>query len=101
MNTYACTDGTRVTQGQIDSRVTKAKKEFKEEFRDEHDREPFCQVCGQNDCLPVDTSHNISVKKAKENGNTELCWDKKNFKYRGRPCHQIFDGLDVQFTQIK
>lgn len=100
-NTYKCSDESRVTQGQIDSRVRKAKQQKIEEFEDFHNRKPFCQTCKRNDCTPVDCSHNISVKEAKESGRTELCWDKDNITFRGRKCHQILDKLNVQFTQIK
>ncbi|TYP71515.1 hypothetical protein BD809_10997 [Aquimarina intermedia] len=96
-NTYACSDGTRVDQKTIDYRIKKAKAQKKIEFIDEHGY-LFCEDCERNDCKPIDASHEVSVYEAKKTGRTELCWSVENLRYRGRPCHQRYDKLDVQFN---
>lgn len=57
-----------------------------------------CEDCFRNDCKPIDVSHEISVKEAKESGKAELCWDLDNLKIRGRKCHQEKDKLNLQFN---
>lgn len=57
-----------------------------------------CIECMRNDCKPVDCSHDISVKQAKETGRAELCWDVNNIKPRGRECHQKLDKLILKFN---
>lgn len=53
----------------------------------------FCEHCKRNDCKPIDVSHTVSRKKAKELGRVELIWDKSNLEILGRKCHQIKDKL--------
>lgn len=96
MNTYLCSDGTRVTQAQIDRNIHKAKEQLIENCIDEFGY-VFCQVCKENDCKPVDCSHNKSVDKCKKEGKTELCWSLDNMKLRGRYCHKIYDKSNLQF----
>lgn len=98
MPTYKCSDGTRVTQGQIDRNIRKAKIQLLSNCKEEHGY-IFCQECKHNDCKPVDCSHNISVDKCKKSGKTELCWDINNMKLRGRDCHKLKDGLDLKFKK--
>ena len=57
----------------------------------------FCTKCSRNDCKPIDVSHNISVKKAKETGNAQLCWDLDNLEILGRKCHAKKDKLNIQW----
>lgn len=70
-NTYLCSDGTRVTQAQIDGR-----------YKDtilliDQERDAKCESCKRND-KPLSHSHIISRKRAKELGKTELIWDDMN-----------------------
>lgn len=98
MNTYSTSLGERLTQSQIDSRIRKAKAEKLRQQSEEHGYN-FCTICRRNDCKPLDCSHNISVKKAKEEGMAELCWDLENIEIIGRAHHQVKDGLDLQFKK--
>ena len=95
MNTYRCSDGTRLSQSQIETRIRVAKSNLIKNQLEQYGYN-FCEDCKQNDCKPIDCSHNISVKEAKETGRTELCFSLSNLKLRGRKCHQIKDGLNIQ-----
>jgi len=97
MGVYFSSTGDRFTQAQVDRRIRKAKQDVYEMFWDEHGREPFCQDCGRNDCLPVDMSHDTSVQECKNMGQVELAWSTSNITPRGRKCHQKRDGLNLQF----
>jgi hypothetical protein len=97
MNTYSTTNGERYTTEEINRKMKKAKAELLDEQRQIHGYN-FCIKCKNNDCKPVDCSHDISVKWAKENGQAELCWDKSNMEPVGRNCHKIKDKLNLQFT---
>ena len=92
MNSYASSDGSRLKQSVIESLIKKAKKE---KLRQQYDDAGFnyCEDCGVSNGTYLDCSHNISVKKAKEMGKTELCFDVENIKIRCRNCHQIHDKL--------
>lgn len=92
MNTYSASDGTRYTQSQIDRKITQAKAIALEKQFDEH-RYNFCEDCGASSGTYLDCSHDISVKKAKENGKTEQCWNVGNIVIRCRKCHQEHDKL--------
>ena len=90
--TYSTSCGDRLTTQQIELRMTKAKKKLIEnQFIDLGYN--VCSKCFKNDCKPLDCSHNISVKKAKEMGRAELCFDISNMEVLGRRCHQIKDKL--------
>jgi len=91
MNTYSTNTGERFTTPQIDLKVRKAKKQKIDEFIDEHGY-VFCEECKRNDCVPVDCSHDISVKEAKESGQSQLSWDVSNITLRGRSCHNKHDN---------
>lgn len=99
MNTYKTSTGERFTQSQIDKKIREAKKEALER---QFDIIGFncCEKCGKNkNDTYLDCSHDISVKKAKEEGRTEECWNVKNIKILCRACHQKKDGLNLQFTK--
>lgn len=98
MNTYQCSNGERVTQSQIEARTRKAKEIVLQNQVDDIGYN-VCVECMRNDCKPIDCSHDISVKEAKETGRTELCWDMNNIKPRGRQCHQKLDKLILQFNR--
>ena len=93
MNTYKCSDGTRLKQSVIERLITKAKRYKVQQQFDEHGYN-FCEECLISSGTYLDCSHDISVKKAKENGETELCFDANNITMLCRRCHQIRDGLN-------
>ncbi|WP_036383980.1 hypothetical protein [Muricauda sp. MAR_2010_75] len=98
MNHYFTSDGERVSQSTIDSRTREAKAKVLQNQRDEYGYN-FCEECGANaNSGPLDCSHDVSVKKAKETGRTELCWDTKIIVIRCRNRHKKKDGLDLQFS---
>jgi len=92
MNTYQCSDGTRLKQSVIERLITKAKREKLRQFIDENDY-IFCEECKTNNSFKFDCSHDLSVKKCKEQGKTELCFDVNNITILCRSCHQIKDKL--------
>lgn len=93
MNTYSCSNGTRVKQSTIDRNIKIAKGNALEKQLEDFDHN-FCYDCGKNAIATyLDCSHEISVKEAKESGRTELCWDINNIRIRCRNCHQIHDKL--------
>lgn len=95
--TYSDSEGNRWTTEQIDRKIREAKqlKLNEQEFVFGYN---FCEICLRNDCKPLDCSHEISVKEAKESGRAELCWSLDNIKIRGRKCHQKHDKLNLQFN---
>lgn len=98
MNTYLCTDGSRVTQGQIDSRMRKAKANLiQEQFDDEGYN--FCRKCNRSTGTYFDCSHIISIQDAKNLGQTEQCWNVNNMRILCRECHQKVDKLGMQFKK--
>lgn len=100
MNTYKTTWGERFTQSQIDRKIRKAKAEALKRQFEEHGYS-FCEECGHNGSgTRLDVSHDISVKKAKENGMTEQCWSVGNLTVLCRRCHQEKDKLNLKFTAI-
>ena len=97
--TYSTSTGERVTQGQIESRMRTAKENVLKAQFDEYNYN-FCVECGKNsNGTRLDMSHDISIKSAKEQGKTELCWDENNIKVRCRECHQKLDKLILKFNQ--
>lgn len=97
MGVYFDSDGNAYSQSTIDNKIRKAKEQVIEMFWDEHNRDPFCQECFRNDCVPVDMSHNVSVQESKNMRRVELAWDVNNIVPRGRKCHQKKDGLGLIF----
>lgn len=100
MNTYLCSDGSRVTQPQLERKMRVAKMELIEEQLDSFGYN-FCQErkCKRSNGVRLDCSHTISIQHAKNLGKTELCWDKNNMRMLCRSCHQKFDKLNVQFKK--
>ena len=89
-NSYKMSDGTRMAKSEIDQKVREAKQK-KIDMMMEEQGYIVCEDCGRNDCVPVDCSHDISVKECQESGRTELAWDVNNITMRGRKCHQKHD----------
>lgn len=92
MNTYECSDGTRLKKSVIDSLVRKAKEQKLRQFVDENGY-VFCEECKVSNAFKFDCSHDLSVKKCQENGTTELAFDVNNISILCRKCHQIKDQL--------
>lgn len=82
-NTYLCSNGERVNQRQINSRLSKAKKGFIERY--------VCESCGKNQ--GTDWSHTISQKRCKELHATELIWTEANGSWDCRECHQNWENF--------
>ena len=93
--TYKDSEGNRYTTEQIEWKIKRAalEKLYIQFLTHGYN---FCSKCKRNDCKPIDVSHTISRKKAKEEGSTELLWDLDNLEILGRRCHQLKDGLTIQ-----
>jgi hypothetical protein len=97
VNFYKTTTGEKFTTAQIETKMRVAKAKALEKQFDEFDYN-FCEQCGRNASgTRLDCSHDISVKKAKENGQSEQCWNVGNITILCRDCHQKKDGLNTQF----
>lgn len=94
--TYSDSEGNRYTTTQIETRIKKAALEYLDTQFLEHGYN-FCEKCKKNDCKPLDVSHTISRKKAKENGCVEVLWLFDNLEILGRKCHKIKDKLNLDF----
>jgi len=90
MGTFRMSNGERVSKAIIDRRVREAKNVKLVRQREQHGYN-FCQDCHRNDCVPLDCSHDISVKECQETGRAELAWDIENITIRGRDCHNKHD----------
>ena len=93
-NTYSDSFGNRWTTSQIDRNSAKTAKELLQEQEYEYGYN-FCSKCKRNDCKPIDVSHTVSRKEAKENGCVEILWMKSNQEILGRNCHKEKDGLNI------
>jgi len=92
MNTYGTSNGERLTTPEIERRIRQAIKMLLEiQFIDYGYN--FCEHCKSNEDKPIDVSHTISRKKAKEEGRAEMLWDLGNLEILGRKCHKIKDKL--------
>jgi len=99
MNHYFTSEGERVSQSQIDSRIRKAKAHALENQFIEHGYN-FCEDCGHNGSgTRLDCSHDYPVGRAKAEGKTEQAWNVKNIVIRCRGCHARLDKNDIQFTK--
>ena len=92
MNTYKCSDDTRLKKSVIDRLIKKAKAEKIRQFIDDNGY-VFCEECKVSSGVIFDCSHDLSVKKCQENGTTELAFDTNNITMLCRHCHQIKDKL--------
>lgn len=97
MNTYQASNGTRYPQSAINRKIKEAKGKKLQIMNDEFGY-IFCTICKQNDCQPIDCSHDISVSDCKKQGRVELAWDLDNITIIGRRHHKVKDGLDLQFS---
>lgn len=90
--TYSDSYNNRWTTDKIERKIKVAALEKLRQQEYEHGYN-FCTKCKRNDDTPIDVSHTISRKKAKEDGCVEVLWDLSNLEILGRKCHQIKDGL--------
>ena len=93
MNSYECSDGTRLKQSVIERLITKAKAQKVRRFLDDNGY-VFCENCKVSNSFKFDLSHRVSIKDAKESGRTELCFDVENLDFLCRECHKKRDGLN-------
>ena len=68
MPRYSMSNGEMIDKKKIDINVTNTKKQYIENFIDEHGYK-FCERTERSD-LPVECSHIISVKECQNNGTT-------------------------------
>ena len=80
---YKDSQGNKYTTEQI-NRLSDEAAKLKLQIQFDEYRYYFCEKCGRNDCKPIDVSHTVSRKKAKENGNVEILWDLDNLEILGR-----------------
>lgn len=92
--TYSDGRGNRYTTSQIETRIKKAALEVLDAQFLQHGYN-FCERCKRNDCTPIDVSHTISRKVAKETGMVSVLWNHNNLEILGRKCHQKKDGLTI------
>lgn len=90
--TYKDSQGNRYTTEEINRKSDAAAKLKLQNQFDEY-RYYHCEHCKKNDCKPIDVSHTVSRKKAKEMGIVEILWDLNNLEILGRKCHKIKDKL--------
>lgn len=93
-NTYSDSKGNRYTTSQIDRKSDATAKQLLENQLIEYGYN-FCTKCKRNDCKPIDVSHTISRKQAKDNGTVEVIWDINNQEILGRKCHAKKDKLTI------
>lgn len=99
-NRYRCSDGTLVSQVEINRNLRQVYK-----FIDSS-RERCCQGCN-NYTKPLSHSHIISVARCKELGKAELIYDEDNLEIEcfGAPssnpteCHNIWESGDLEIKK--
>jgi len=101
MNHYKDSSGNSWTTAQINRKFSNvASLKFKNQIV-EHGYN-FCEECKRNASnTKLDPAHIVSIKKAKETGRAELCWDINNLRILCRKCHQDFDKLNLRFEDNK
>ena len=88
MGTWGLSNGSRLQNSVIDSRIRKAK----EKKRKELDYSRCCEVCDTNQGY-IDQSHIISVKECKESGRSELAYTVDNLEQLCRKHHEEVEAL--------
>jgi len=94
MNTYFDSQGNRYTTPQIERKIRKSALLLLDTQFLEYGYN-FCEKCKKNDCVPLDVSHTISRKEAKENSCVEVLWYLSNLEILGRSCHKKKDKLNL------
>lgn len=90
--TYGTSSGERFTRAEIERKIRKAKAEKLVRHIDTYDYY-FCEDCGVNASagIPIDCSHDISVKECLESSRAQLSWSVDNITLRCRRCHNVHD----------
>lgn len=85
-NMVGFSDGTKVSRQTLESRIRKAKENFKWSYGVSF---PFCQCCGKNANAGkrLSVSHIISVKECIELGKSEMAYNEDNFQLECNECH--------------
>jgi len=96
MSKYKTSTGESLENSVIDRRISKAKEEFLEDFRDQHGFY-FCERTKRSD-VHLECSHIISVRICKASGRSELAYSKKNLELLGRFAHE---HIESQSNQIR
>ena len=91
MGSWGLSDGSRLDNSVIDSRIRKAK----EKKRKELDYSRCCEECNTNQGR-IDQSHIISVKECKESGRSELAYTVLNIEQLCRGCHMEVESLSKE-----
>lgn len=92
--TYSDSKGNRYTTEQIERKIKKSALELIE-MQFLNDGYNYCVNCKRSNYTYLDVSHNISRKKAKEDGFVEVLWDFDNLEILCRDCHKSKDGLKL------
>lgn len=89
-NSYQCSNGERVTQSQINSRLSQMKKGILHRF--------ICH-CGT---YGTSWSHSVPQKECKYMGKTELIWDEDNGEWECNECHKEYESFkSMNYTNHK
>ena len=91
-------NGQSISKEKIDRNVSKAKKNYIENFRDQHSY-LFCERTKRSD-LPLERSHIISVKECQESGRSELAWCQNNLELLTRAEHLKVEALSKANREI-
>lgn len=91
-NTYYTSNGNAITASVLEWKIINAKRLKLLQLKNKYGFF-FCEDCKRNENCgePLDLSHDVSVKWAKENRQSELCYDINNIKLRCRTCHRKHD----------
>jgi hypothetical protein len=89
-NKYNLSNGLKIEKSAIDRKIRQAKEAKLNEHFDQYGYY-FCTTCKQNDDVPIDVAHIISVDACQKSGRSELSWDLNNLVVEGRKCHRKRD----------
>lgn len=81
-NHYTTSTGEKLTQKQINSRLSSTYKGMMLKY--------ICEGCGSSEA--VDHDHTISQKRCKELHMTEKIWDEENISFSCRACHHQWES---------
>lgn len=85
--TWECSDGSRVTQGQIDTRYRLSREQKYSGIT----VTLMCECCGKE--RGNDNDHTISQSRCKKIHKTELIWHQGNYVWSCRKCHQEWENF--------
>lgn len=87
-NTYPCSDGSRITQEELNMRIRAAKAR--------KGKKRGCEAYGPayslDDHGPIDNDHTISCDRCKEIGKSELAYDVRNMVHNSRVSHMEWEA---------